>query len=392
MQIVQTVFGKFHHFHLARQLHRREMLAGIFSSYPSRKLRDQQIPMELVHTFSYLHLSQLALAKYGGGNSALSRELSWWVALSLDSYVTHHLPKCDVFIGISGSGLGTGRTVQSRGGKYICDRGSSHLRYTDELLTEEFRRWGQEFTRVYHKHIAREEAEYAQADAISVPSEFAWRSFVEMGVPAEKMRKVAYGADMSRFHKVADPPQDSFEVLCVGQISFQKGIPYLLEAFQKFQHPRKRLTMVGAVQPEMELFLKGKSWEHVDFVGNIAHAQLKEVMSRSHVVVFPSINDGFGMVIGEAMACGCPVVSTVNSGGKDLITEGQDGFIVPIRDPGAITERLEQLAQDPYLRDAMGAFAQKRVATIGGWDTYGHEYVAMLDALTTPAARQEVTA
>ena len=390
MRVVQTVFGKFHHFHLARQLHQREMLAGIFSSYPSFKLRDQGIPMDLVHTFPYLHMSQFAAMRYGLGSSAFGLELSWWLALTLDGYVAGRLPDCDVFIGISGSGLKTGRLAQKRGGKYICDRGSSHIRYTNEILTEEYRRWGQEFEGVYHKHLTREEHEYDQADLITVPSKFARRTYIEMGVPPEKLRHVAYGADLSRFSKVADPPVDSFEVLCVGQIAFQKGVPYLLEAFEKFRHPRKRLTMVGAVAPEMEQFLKGKQWEHVEFLGNVPHARMKDVMSRSHVVVFPSINDGFGMVIGEAMACGCPVISSENSGGMDLIKDGHEGYVVPIRDSASITDRLEQLAQDPVLRETMGARSLERVASIGGWDTYGRNYVAVLEALT--ADRQEAQA
>ena len=387
MRVVQTVFGKFHHFHLARQLHQREMLAGIFSSYPSWKLRDQQIPMELVHTFPYLHMAQFAAMRYLPDSGLLSQELSWWLALTLDGYVAGRLPDCDVFIGISGSGLKTGRLAQKRGGKYICDRGSSHIRYTNEILTEEYRRWGQEFEGVYHKHLTREEHEYDQADLITVPSKFARRTYIEMGVPPEKLRHVAYGADLSRFSKVADPPVDSFEVLCVGHIAFQKGVPYLLEAFEKFRHPHKRLTMVGMVAPEMEQFLKGKQWEHVEFLGNVPHARMKDVMSRSHVVVFPSINDGFGMVIGEAMACGCPVISSENSGGIDLIKDGHEGYVVPIRDSASITDRLEQLAQDPVLRETMGVRSLERVASIGGWDTYGRNYVAVLEALM--ADRQE---
>ena len=387
MRVVQTVFGKFHHFHLARQLHQREMLAGIFSSYPSFKLRNQGIPMDLVHTFPYLHMSQFAAMRYGLGGSAFGLELSWWLALTLDGYVAGRLPDCDVFIGISGSGLKTGRLAQKRGGKYICDRGSSHIRYTNEILTEEYRRWGQEFEGVYHKHLTREEHEYDQADLITVPSKFARRTYIEMGVPPEKLRHVAYGADLSRFSKVADPPVDSFEVLCVGHIAFQKGVPYLLEAFEKFRHPHKRLTMVGMVAPEMEQFLKGKQWEHVEFLGNVPHARMKDVMSRSHVVVFPSINDGFGMVIGEAMACGCPVISSENSGGMDLIKDGHEGYVVPIRDSASITDRLEQLAQDPVLRETMGVRSLERVASIGGWDTYGRNYVAVLEALM--ADRQE---
>ena len=282
------------------------MLAGIFSSYPSWKLRDQQIPMELVHTFPYLHMTQFAAMKYGLGSSALGLELSWWLALTLDGYVASRLPECDAFVGISGSGLKTGRLAQQRGGRYICDRGSSHIRWADRMLTEEFARWGQQFEGVYSKHITREEQEYAQADAITVPSEFARRTYIEMGVPAGKIKKVPYGSDLSRFAPVAHPEGDSFDILFVGQVSFRKGIPYLLDAFAKLRHPKKTLTIVGGVLPEIERYLQGKSLENVDFVGAQPQPRLKELMSRSHVMVLPSVEEGLALVQGEAMACGCP--------------------------------------------------------------------------------------
>lgn len=389
MRVVQTVFGKFHHFHLARQLHQRGMLAGIFSSYPNWKLRDQQIPMDLVHTFPPLHMVVLAGYKYGF-SSAFSRELSWWTALTLDSHVASRLPDCDVFVGISGSGLKTGRLAQKRGGRYICDRGSSHIRWANRMLTEEFARWGQEFEGIYPKYMGREEQEYEQADAITVPSEFTRRTYVEMGVPANKIKKVPYGSDLSRFAKVAEPALDSFDVLFVGQVSFRKGIPYLLDAFAKLRHPKKTLTIVGGVLPEIERYLQGRSLENVDFVGAQRHTRLQELMSRSHVMVLPSVEEGLALVQGEAMACGCPIIGSENTGAEDMFDDGYEGFIVPIRDPNAITERLERLAQDSALRDAMSARSLERVARIGGWDTYGRDYVAVLETLT--AARREALA
>jgi len=392
MRVVQTVFGKFHHFHLARQLHERKMLVGIFSSYPSRKLRDQQIPMDMVHTFPYVHMAQLAAGRYVPGSGLARGELSWWLALTLDAHVAGRLPECDVFVGISGSGLKTGRLAQKRGGKYICDRGSSHIRWADRMLTEEFKRWGQEFEGVFTKHIGREEQEYAQADAITVPSEFARRTYIEMGVPTDKIKKVPYGSDLSRFAKVAEPATDSFDVLFAGQISFRKGIPYLLDAFAKFRHPKKTLTVVGSVLPEIARYLQGKSFDRVEFIGAQPQPRLKELMSRSHVMVLPSVEEGLALVQGEAMACGCPLISSENTGAEDLFDDGREGFIVPIRDSAAITERLERLAQDTGLRDAMSARSLERVASIGGWDTYGRDYIAALESLTAPGARSGVVA
>src|SRR5262249_17888295 len=182
--------------------------------------------------------------------------------------------------------------------------------------------------------------EYSAADVVTVPSRFCVSSFVEMGVPSEKLRKVVYGVDLSRFRKIADPPRDRFEVLFVGQVSFRKGVPYLLEAFSTLKHPHKRLRIVGAMQPEMKIFLQEKHLENVEFLGALPQPDLIPLMSASHVLVLPSIEDGLGLVLGQAMACGCPIICSTNTGGGGLLSAGQGGFVVAVRGAAAITPRL----------------------------------------------------
>lgn len=383
MKIVQSVSGKFHHFHLARQLLQRGMLKAIFSSYPRQKLRGEGIPAELLKTFPAVHLLSLANMRYGWKRQKALEQIAHWDRTTFDRYVARNLPECDTFIGLSGSALDSGRTAKRRGAYYLCDRGSSHIRFADRILREEFQCWGQDFAGIDPRNLASEEREYAEADLITVPSEFVLRSFIEMGVPVQKIRKVPYGADLSRFSKVADPDPERFDVLFVGQVSFRKGVPYLLEAFERVRHPRKKLTIVGGILPEMTSFLQGKSFTDVDFVGPLPNTRLKEVMSSSHVLVLPSLEEGLAMVQGEAMACGCPVIASKNTGAEDLFENGQQGFIVPIRDPGAITEHLEMLAQNPSLREQLSENCLRRVAEIGGWDTYGRGYVSVLESLPT---------
>ncbi len=106
---------------------------------------------------------------------------------------------CDVFVGLSGSALHSGRIAQSRGAKYVCDRGSSHIRTQDQLLREEHERWGVKFSGIDPRVVAREEAEYAASDRITVPSIFNVRSFVDRGFPAERIVRIPYGVNLDRF-------------------------------------------------------------------------------------------------------------------------------------------------------------------------------------------------
>ena len=84
------------------------------------------------------------------------------------------------------------------------------------------------------------------------------------------------------------------------------------------------------------------------------------------------------MVMGEALACGCPVIATSHTGAADLFQDGHEGFIVPIRSPQIIADRLQHLADDPHLLARMSSAALNRVRVLSGWDTYGQKWIDFL--------------
>ncbi len=371
MQIVQTVTGTYHHFDLAHELHRHGHLKRVYSTYPWQRLKREGLPRDLVSTFPWLHAPILLAAQRGLLSGRFAANLDYANLELFDRWVAARLPECDAVLALSGSGLHTGKAVQARGGRYLCDRGSSHIRYQDQILTEEYRRYGVDRPACDPRFMRREEAEYAQADAITIPSEFCRRTFLEMGVPAAKLYKASYGVRLDRFWPEGQPSQDEFRILFAGQVSFRKGIPYLLEAFRLFPHPRKRLVIAGAVLGEIKPWLAAQDLSNVTFTGPLPQADLRRQMSTSHVMVLPSIEEGLALVQGQALACGCPLISSLHTGGDDLFTHGVEGFLVPIRSAQAIAERLQQLADDPDLRAQMSAEGLKRVQKMGGVSDYG---------------------
>jgi glycosyltransferase involved in cell wall biosynthesis len=124
--------------------------------------------------------------------------------------------------------------------------------------------------------------------------------------------------------------------------------------------------------------------DNVEMLGSLPQSELAALMSRSHVLALPSIEEGLALVQAQAMACGCPVICSTNTGGEDLFTDGVEGFIVPIRDPIALANRLQQLADDPDLQRSMRAAALHRVRSIGGWKEYGDRWESLLQTLVTP--------
>jgi starch synthase len=369
MNVALSTIGRFHTFDLARQLHRRNALTAVFSGYPSIKLKNEGIPRQSVKTFPWLHAPYMRFApRY----EPLRILWEWHDRLWFDRYVSRNLPLCDIFCGLSGSALETGKAAKRRGAKYVCDRGSSHIRFQGQILAEEYDRQGIYFSGIDPRIVAREEAEYDLADAITLPSTFSVGTFLKLGVHAHKLRLAPYGVDLSMFHPTSAPTHNEFRVLFVGAISVRKGVQYLLDAFDQLEHKHKHLTLVGSIAAELKpLVDRLRSRDDVSIMGHVARSHLKDIMSTSHVMVLPSIEDGFGLVQAQAMACGCPVVASANTGASDLFTDGIEGFIIPIRDTEGIAQRLQTLADNPDLRDQMGAVAIQRVKSINGWNQYG---------------------
>jgi starch synthase len=371
MRVVLSTIGKFHTFDLARQLHKRGALRTIFSAYPWFKLKNERLPKESVKTFPYLHAPYMRLIP---PSRPVRQFWKWQDMLWFDRYVTGRLPECDIFCGLSGSALSSGRLAKSRQAKYICDRGSSHIRVQDRILREEYDRQGIDFTGFDPRVVNREEAEYEAADFITVPSTFALNTFVESGVDRRKMRLAPYGVDLNTFFPCVQRSENRFNVLFVGGVTVRKGIGYLLDAFQKLECTHKHLTLAGSVSPELESTLKRvRGQDQISVLGPVQQHRLKEIMSASHVMVLPSVEEGLALVQAQAMACGCPVIASQNTGAQDLFTDGSEGFIVPIRDAVAIADRLQKLADNPDLRIRMSEAALRRVESNGGWDQYGEK-------------------
>jgi glycosyltransferase involved in cell wall biosynthesis len=384
MQIVQAVFGVFHHFELAHQLHQRGHLRKIYTSWPWARIKREGLPRSLVGTFPWLQGTDYILGRSGLLPRACSVQLNRWNAPAFDAYTRRVIPPCDAFIGISGAGLLTGQLVQQRGGVFVCDRGSTHQRFQEQTLAAEYRRWNVPLPPPTPHILLREEQIYDAADAITVPSTVVRRSFLRMGCPAEKVHVIPYGVRLDRFVRPSDtaPPAHGFEVLFAGQVSLRKGIPYLLQAFARLRHPHKHLTIVGAVQENLRPLLRELPVESVTFTGALPQPELVDRMARSHVMVLPSIEEGLALVQAQAMACQCPVIATEATGAEDLFTDGVEGFIIPDRDVDALVARLQRLADDSALQARMASAALDRVRTLGGWDTYGQHWDRLLHQLT----------
>ena len=287
---------------------------------------------------------------------------------------------CHVLSAQSGTGSRAGAAAKARDTVYVCDRGSSQILYQDRILNEEYDLLGIPFPGIDRWMIDRHLEEYAEADAVTVPSAFVYRSFVECGVPEAKLHSIPYGVDLGTFRRSV-PRDPDFRVLFVGALSVRKGLHYLLEGFAKAGLADARLVLVGSAQAETETILKRCSIGNVERTGPVRRSEVVNQMSRASVLVLPSVEEGLALVQAQAMACGCPLIVSQNTGGEDLLEDGIEGFIVPIRDADAIADRLTKLHGDRTLLAEMSETAVRRVHELGGWDFYGQASVQLFHNL-----------
>ena len=122
---------------------------------------------------------------------------------------------------------------------------------------------------------------------------------------------------------------------------------------------------------DLKYYLKDfKLPENVVFYGSTDRETLANLYSKSSVFALPSIEEGLSMTIAEAMANALPVICTTNTGGKDLIEEDKQGFIVPIRNVDALAEKILFCYQNQDESKYMGLLGSKKIDDFG-WDVYG---------------------
>ncbi|MDR7550689.1 MAG: glycosyltransferase family 4 protein [Armatimonadota bacterium] len=367
MRIVVSAPTRFHLFDLARELARRRVLGRLFTTYP-RTCVDPHL-RALTTSLPVYGLLGYAVARMRDGH--LRRGLEWQFIERYDRAVARRLPEADVVVGLSGRALHTLCRARVMGAVAVCDRGSSHIVYQDQVLAEEHARWAVPYRPIDRRGIAKELAEYEAADLITVPSRYARTTFEAHGVPADKIAVIPYGVDIDQF-RPGPGSGDRFRVLFAGRIGLRKGVPYLLEAVRPLVSlPKFEVWLAGAMEPEARRWL-GR-FQGFRLLGHLSRAALARVYGVSSVFVHPSVEEGLGLVIAQAMASQLPVIASSATGAEELVTDGKEGFIVPPRSPEAIRDRLLELYEDPDLRSKMGAAALDRVRQGRGWAQYGRQ-------------------
>ena len=339
-----------HMYPLAVELARLGGLGCYYSGYPRWKLPDADA-LE-IRTHSLRTNIVYGLLKYAPENlRPSSRSLFLWQDRGFDRWVGRHLGACDFIHGIPGQCLHTFRASRARGVRTVLNHATGPVRDWVRIMEPEYARVGLKLTDVCPydgDYFAREDEEYALADFHCAASSVVRDQLLARGIEARRIWLVPYGADSRIFHAVGAEVPAEFRIVFAGQVGLRKGLRTLLDALALAGRAEWRVDFYGAELGESRTDLaayRGRTPLH--FHGPVSQGALAQAFRAGSVLVLPSLEEGFGLVVPQALNCGLPALVSDRTGGGDLVRHRENGSLFPACSAAALAAELEWWAANP---------------------------------------------
>jgi glycosyltransferase involved in cell wall biosynthesis len=275
--------------------------------------------------------------------------------------------KNTVFFGYDTGFLEAAAWAKDRGAACVVCQMDPAKTEVDMVRAEEARwpGWARTPLLVPDEYFAWRQAEWALADIVMVNSKWSRDALMQQGVAAAKIEIVPLAYEPEPVPENTPPPlprgaDEPLRVLYLGQVNLRKGVQYLLEAAKELRNA-VRIDIAGPIAISDKAVVGAPA--NVKFHGPVTRDRVQQFYRAADVFVLPTISDGFALTQLEAMSHGLPVVTTPNCG--EVVTDGVDGFLVPVRDARALAKALQTLADDPERLEAMKDAARAVTARFG---------------------------
>ena len=280
--------------------------------------------------------------------------------------------------------LETFKTAKKLGIKCIYDLPIAYWETSLKLLREEADRlpqWAATLgggTKTSQAKLERKTNELELADIVVCPG-----TFVRNSIPAWAQSKPIimspFGSPQGVYTPTFNPERKNkpLRVLFAGSMSQRKGLGDLFAAFRLLNTNKIELIVMGSLQAPMNFYRN--EFKNFTYEPGRQHEKVLELMRSCDVLCLPSIVEGRALVMQEAMSQGLPVIITPNTGGEDLIIEGETGFLVPIRSASLIAEKISLLLDNRETVFEMGAMARKHALSYT-WKKYHQQIIQNLFA------------
>ena len=350
--MIVASIGRYHFFEQARALAAAGALAGIVTDYPRHRLLAAGLPADRLHPVPWLAATRLLAPS--ARTYALAGQL-----------LTHALPE-----GLVKINSAFAREAIAAGRRVIVDHGSLH----EGDNAAYFAARGGDFPG-NHRHtwlIDREQEEFRRAEGVLVLSELAKRSLVAGGVSASRIMVCAPGVDPERFSRLPDTAPRPYRVVFVSALTRNKGVDVLLEAWRELDLPNAELWLIGAGQ------LPVAHGRNVRLIGGVEQGALPALLSQCDLFVLPSLADGFGLVVLQAMACELPVIVSDRTGAAEAVAGSPFSDVVAAGERYPLAASIESFYRRRAERPQLGRLARAQVLARHTWPHHAARLVSVL--------------
>jgi glycosyltransferase involved in cell wall biosynthesis len=377
MQVAVSTTRPFHSPMLANALVKQGARVRIYSSAPRRYFRrlDASVRLTLVPSLlqTAMHFARIPVSQN-------AQHADSWL---YDRSVAAIVRPGDIFIGWATASLATARAAKRRAAHFVLDRACPHVDFQQQIVEEESAALGIPYRPQPAWFRERQLAEYAEAERILAPSEYTRATFPE--AMRGKIIKVPLFGRCAFPSKTHPKRHAEFAVGVVGGEPLRKGYLYLLDAWERLAMPDARLLIRSDADfmqfPALRQRLARLS--NVEIVRYVP--DINDFYQRCDAFVLPSVDDGFGMALFEAMANEIPCIATTHCGSSELLTSGRDGIVIPARNSELLAEALLSLYEQEDLRRTMAAAARATAAALGKGESsplYDAAIGTLLDSLS----------
>lgn len=360
---------------LAIELNKKEDIeVTLYTILPSSRCRSLGYTGRIVSGFFPFAFLEKIVDLLPFINSYRKSKLRVWLRIIYDYFVSWKLKKCDFLIGGNGSTVEASKVAKRKYAAItICDQGSSHILaqnaarelYTDSrppLLNTDY----------MLRH-------YEVVDFLMAPCQYVITTDLDHGIDKAALLYNPLGVNLSIFRPTVKPVSDSYDVIMVGSWWKHKGCDLLAEAcLEKLGYSLLHVgSVVDCPLPNNPLF------KHIDFVPEF---ELPVYYAQAKVFAMPSLDEGFGLVLSQAVACGLPIVGSSRTGAPDLanLLGNPEGCITinePLSTDNIALAIKQALAYANSLPDGPRVQYQKEIHKLS-WESYGNRYYGILKELT----------
>jgi glycosyltransferase involved in cell wall biosynthesis len=370
--------GRFHVCDLARELSMLGHEVRFYSYVPKFRTSQFGLPPQCARPVWTLGLHYL-IARLTGGSflGDKANNFSIWL---MDLIVSETMEPCDIVIAMSGCFYRSVVLAKKKwNAKILIERGSRHIQSQKKIMDQVCANLNKKAVTVSNSAIFRELRDYAVADIIVVPSHHVFKSMIEEGVSAKKIFRNPYGTSLIHFKPTIAPPLAPLVICMAGTWSYRKGCDLLSQALYKSTYQLVHVGILGDCPfPRLENF------KHI---GKVDQTQLALIYAQAHLFVLPSREEGMALVLGQALACGLPIVCSDKTGGEDLMeiltpTEKKLITVVPSNDVESLKRGIEKVVEIARQQKGLRQISNNSLEKMS-WRAYGNRYNQFLETLTT---------